>query len=246
MNVTYLGHSGFLVETKKAYYLFDYIRGKLPAFVGNKALYVFASHSHEDHFNINIFDKAIAIHTTAYILGYDIKKKFRKSLPFTMAENTAKIHWADADTSIVFSDCTVTNLKSTDMGVAFVVSEYGSNINIYHAGDLNWWHWDGEDKAWNRNMEVNFKRSINKIKTTHFDVAFVPLDPRLEGSYYYGFKYFLDNVSADNVFPMHFWKDYSVIDRYILEYGNFEQSASCIVKIQKEGQLFSLSQKKSY
>jgi hypothetical protein len=63
----------------------------------------------------------------------------------------------------------------------------------------------------------------------------VPLDPRLEGAYYYGFKYFLDTVSADTVFPMHFWKDYSVIDRYISEHGN----ANRIAKITTEGQCFN-------
>jgi hypothetical protein len=183
---------------------------------------------------MRIFDEAVAKCTTAYILGYDIKRRFRKSMPSAIAENIDKIYWAGANTSIEFDDCTVNNLKSTDLGVAFVVSERDSKVNLYHAGDLNWWHWDGEDKAWNRNMEVNFKRSIDKIKTVHFDVAFVPLDPRLEGAYYYGFKYFLDTVLVDKVFPMHFWEDYSVIERYILEFGNGNR----IVKIDKEGQRF--------
>jgi hypothetical protein len=237
MNVTYLGHSGFLVETSKAYYLFDYIRGELPSFAGDKALYVFASHSHADHFSMKIFDETIAGCATDYILGYDIKRKFRKSMPDSIVESHEKIYWANSNTSMEFEDCTVTNLKSTDLGVAFVVSEIDSNINLFHAGDLNWWHWEGEDKAWNRNMEVNFKRSIDKIKDVHFEAAFVPLDPRLEGSYYYGFKYFLDTMSVDKVFPMHFWEDYSVIERYILEYGD----ANRIVKIIKEGQQFLLS-----
>jgi L-ascorbate metabolism protein UlaG (beta-lactamase superfamily) len=236
MNVTYLGHSGFLIETDRAYYLFDYIRGELPEFKENKKLYVFASHSHEDHFSMKIFDKSVAYYVTAYILGYDIKRKFRKSQPSLITDNIDKIHWADAGASIEFDDCTVLNLMSTDMGVAFVVSTKNpdKNVNIYHAGDLNWWHWDGEDKAWNRNMEVNFKREIDKIKAFDFDIAFVPLDPRLESSYYYGFKYFLETVTVKKVFPMHFWEDYSVIERYVSDYGN----AAHIVKIQKEGQQF--------
>jgi L-ascorbate metabolism protein UlaG (beta-lactamase superfamily) len=237
MNVTYLGHSGFIVETARAYYLFDYIRGTLPEFVRNKSLYVFASHSHEDHFSMKIFDENISKYVTAYIMGYDIKRKFRKSMPSAIAENPQKIYWANADTCIEFNDCTVTNLKSTDLGVAFVVSEKDSNFNLYHAGDLNWWHWEGKDKAWNRNIEVNFKRSIDKIMDIHFDISFVPLDPRLGSSYYYGFKYFLDTVSADIVFPMHFWEDYTVIERYVSEYGN----ANRIAKITKEGQQFVLS-----
>jgi hypothetical protein len=42
-------------------------------------------------------------------------------------------------------------------------------------------------------------------------------------------------VSADKVFPMHFWKDSSVIERYISEYGN----ANRIAKITTEGQWFN-------
>jgi L-ascorbate metabolism protein UlaG (beta-lactamase superfamily) len=238
MDVTYLVHSGFLVETKKAYYLFDYIKGELPLFDANKALYVFASHSHADHFSMKIFDEEISKFATAYILGYDIKRKFRKSQPDTITQNADKIYWVNTDTTIELADCTVTNLKSTDIGVAFAISEpdENKNINIYHAGDLNWWHRETADNAKNRNIEVNFKRSIDKIKEVHFDVAFLPLDPTLKASYYYGFKYFLDTVTADNVFPMHFWEDYNIIDRYILEYGNAER----IKKIEKEGQHFTI------
>jgi L-ascorbate metabolism protein UlaG (beta-lactamase superfamily) len=55
MEITYLGHSGFLVETSDAYFLFDYIRGELPAFSKEKRLYVFASHAHHDHWDSAIF-----------------------------------------------------------------------------------------------------------------------------------------------------------------------------------------------
>jgi L-ascorbate metabolism protein UlaG (beta-lactamase superfamily) len=234
MNVTYLGHSGFLVETERAYYLFDYIRGKLPDFSADKRLYVFASHSHADHFSMKIFDENIAAYATAYILGNDIKRKFRRSLPDCAANSIDKIHWGQADITLDFQDCSVFHLKSTDIGVAFVVSE--ENASIYHAGDLNWWHKDDKDKAWNKNMEVNFKREIDKLKNTPLDVAFVPLDPRLGDSYYKGFKYFLDTVMVKKVFPMHLWEDYSVIGRYITEHGNDER----IVCHTHEGWLTSL------
>ena len=36
----------------------------------------------------------------------------------------------------------IRTLRSTDEGVAFVVHYAGKTI--YHAGDLNWWHWEGE------------------------------------------------------------------------------------------------------
>ncbi|MCQ4837997.1 hypothetical protein NE556_22750, partial [[Clostridium] symbiosum] len=34
---------------------------------------------------------------------------------------------------------------------------------IYHAGDLNNWWWEGEDKAWNHNMAANYAPLFNVL-----------------------------------------------------------------------------------
>ena len=47
VTVTYIKHSGFLVETKESYLLFDYWEGKLPELQYDKELYVFSSHAHQ-------------------------------------------------------------------------------------------------------------------------------------------------------------------------------------------------------
>ena len=40
MRVTYIHHSGFLVETDRFYYLFDYEKGVLPEMAGEKPIFV--------------------------------------------------------------------------------------------------------------------------------------------------------------------------------------------------------------
>ena len=55
MKITYINHSGFLVETRDCYYIFDYFKGDLPYFDKKKEVIVFCSHFHEDHFNPQIF-----------------------------------------------------------------------------------------------------------------------------------------------------------------------------------------------
>ena len=55
VTVTYIKHSGFLVETKESYLLFDYWEGKLPELQYDKELYVFSSHAHHDHYTKDIF-----------------------------------------------------------------------------------------------------------------------------------------------------------------------------------------------
>ena len=66
-------------------------------------------------------------------------------------------------------------------------------------------------------MAANYRNSINRIGGEHFDAAFVPLDPRLGGSYSYGIRYFLENVQVDAVFPMHCWGQYEVCRKLMKE-----------------------------
>lgn len=44
MNVTYIHHSSFLIETERCYYLFDYFQGSIPALNPSKPVLVLASH----------------------------------------------------------------------------------------------------------------------------------------------------------------------------------------------------------
>lgn len=214
MNIRYLGHSGFLVETEHAYYLFDYIRGTLPILKEAKPLYLFASHVHADHFDSIIFAPELMEHADAYIFGTDIRKAQKRKPYLIPAEAKNKIIWAECGQTISLTECTILPLKSTDEGAAFAIRET-DGTSIYHAGDLNWWHWEGEPYSWNRNMEVNFKREIDRLKDWHFKAAFVPLDPRQEDAYCYGMNYFTANVHADHIFPMHFWEQYDIIQKYI-------------------------------
>ena len=55
MKVTFIEHSGFMVEMEQNVLLFDYYQGEIPSFDGSKTLYVFASHSHADHYDPAIF-----------------------------------------------------------------------------------------------------------------------------------------------------------------------------------------------
>ena len=55
MEITRIYHSGFLVETGRFYYIFDYEKGSLPELKPGKPVFVLCSHSHADHYNPEIF-----------------------------------------------------------------------------------------------------------------------------------------------------------------------------------------------
>ncbi len=214
MRITYLGHSGFLAETKEHYLLFDYYTGKLPVFSPEKKLTVFVSHSHQDHYNKEIFALQNGLHIT-YVLSGDIRRKRIEELVHRENELlSVKAH----ETYRLYGDqMAIETLRSTDIGVAYLVTllEEGRTYCFYHAGDLNLWKWAEESKAHNNNMEANFRREMELIRGRHFDAAFVPLDPRQEDFAFGGMDLFLETADADAVFPMHFWKQPEIIRAYL-------------------------------
>ena len=192
MQVTYIDHSGFMVESGSCYYIFDYYKGELPKLDKDKEVIVFCSHFHQDHFNPQIFQilKDMGLNYQA-VLAKDInKRKYPTGVKITTAYH---------DESYTLDNGTqVSTLLSTDSGVAFIVKTKDSTI--YHAGDLNDWYWEGEPDADNRQMTSRYRAEIDKLKGIHFDAAFVPLDPRQEDHYADGMIYFLEKVECEAVF----------------------------------------------
>jgi len=214
MKITYIDHSCFSVELNNVILLFDYFKGELPDFDEEKTIFVFSSHNHHDHFNISIFQLLKKYPNVKYFLSKDIKRKFgRKFFNTNGVENDIyeKIEFIGSNQIIETLQLKIETLKSTDEGVAFVVTADGKTI--YHAGDLNLWAWNHKDDSNNKNMRELFEKEIAKIKNRHFAVAFVVLDPRQEEWFHLGFDYFMKNTYTDKVYPMHFWNDSSVIER---------------------------------
>ena len=223
MIITYLYHSGFVVELKNHILLFDYYTGeesnntkqswKLPVWNREKQIYVFVSHKHRDHFDMSVFALAEQYKNIHFFLGSDVKlsEKYleRNGVCATIKEKITNI---GKNRELKYQDICIETLRSTDAGVAFLVDVEGKKI--YHAGDLNWWHWEDEALEYNENMKQAYCHEINKIAGWHFDVAFVPLDPRLSEAYCYGMDYFLDKVIVSTVFPMHMWEQYDWIKKY--------------------------------
>jgi len=92
---------------------------------------------------------------------------------------------------------------STDIGISFLVKV--DNLTIFHAGDLNWWHWKEDSLEEQRLAELNFKIQIEKLKKEEaIDIAFFPVDPRLEEFYSIGGQYFSEQLHPSVLIPMHF------------------------------------------
>lgn len=239
MKVTYIAHSGYMIELEQATLIFDYYSGEYPKIRGDMDLYVFVSHSHPDHYNkqiYNLFEKEGK--DTYYVLSADI---FKKEIEQVIASGVSeeRILYIKENLEGWIGDAEVQTLRSTDIGVAFLVKLGG--MCIYHAGDLNWWHWEEEGPVYCEMMKRKYQYEISKIEGEHIDVACVILDPRMsrEG-YLLGMDYFMKHVNADYVFPMHFFEEgYQVCQRF-LEEGNMDAYKGQFMPVTKECESFQL------
>lgn len=241
MEVTYIGHSGFLLETEDVYFLFDYFKGKIPGMNINKPVVVFSSHRHQDHFNPQIFELIKTNPRVQYVLSKDIPLKWHireyKKQGIDLEQNIHVIKKNVTESLKLFSgkELKITTFKSTDEGVAFLL-EY-ENENYYHAGDLNCWDWEEESKTYRDNMIRAYVHEMEKMQGKNIDVAFVPLDPRLEGTSFEGMEIFMQYTDSKIVFPMHCWGKYGIIGEFIEKYPQYKEK---VKYISEEGQRFEI------
>lgn len=213
IDVWYLFHSGFAVKTDKRILVFDYYinqavnggpaldNGKFsPEDFRDKDVYFFVSHGHYDHYNPVIFRWAEQNPNIRLIISSDIKGY----------EQRPNIYSAEPDKKYDIDDMYIETFTSTDEGTAFLVKADG--VSLFHAGDLHWWHWEGEPESFNRRMEVQFKEQIGKLSKDGIDIAFVVVDPRQDKFSLLGLDWFVRNVDCAHIFPMHFSEDYSIMD----------------------------------
>lgn len=227
IKVTYLGHSGFLVETEEIYCLYDYYTGELPQWNRKKKMAVFVSHIHYDHFNKEIFKLRKTFSEIRFILSSDIE----------LSAPVQDIISAAPNEEIEVFGMKIRTLRSNDEGVAYVV--HCGSRTIYHAGDLNWWHWEDESEAFNKLMRRTYQSEINKLQNEKIDLAFVPVDPRLGEQYCWGIDCFMKRTDTKYVFPMHFWENYKIFERLMLEKCT-EEYKDRVMKIESQGQTFLL------
>ena len=230
--VWYLYHSGFAMQSSGHFLIFDYWRDRPkgeglesgvidPASLQDQDVIVFVSHKHGDHYNRKIHQWKDIIPKLRIILSDDIRP----------VEGAVMI---GPGKTLTQPDFTVQTLASNDEGVAFIVDIDG--LRIYHAGDLNWWHWEGEPDDYNEGMAVSYKSQIDLLAGKPIDIAFVPVDPRLEKQYAWGIDYLMKTTDVRYAIPMHFGADFSIVKR-LLEDPISLNYRNRIVNLTKRGEI---------
>ena len=212
ITVTYLDHSGFVVDREEVAVVFDYYRDPSDALKRileanpKKPVLFFVSHCHEDHFNHAIFNMA-QNHQRMYVLSDDINGNgIGDSLPVAWIHDGGAIERLPGNVS-------VRAFGSTDKGVSYYVT-FNDGTTCFHAGDLNYWHWQDESTVKEvRTAYAGFVHEMQRIMalTRSIDIVFFPVDPRQGTDYANGARLFMENIDVANFFPMHFWGDASAV-----------------------------------
>lgn len=193
--ILFLAHSGFALELSDCVLVFDYYKDPSHAMEGiwdkSKPIYFLTSHVHYDHFNPDMYqwkDKAA---------GYILHKDCTAGNP-----DRDLVHFMDVGEDYKTPEFFVHMYGSTDAGGSFMIV-HGDDI-IFHAGDLNWWHWAGEPDADNREAKRWYFEELSKIEEKSVDLAFFPVDARQEVAREWGVSAFLDRVTVrEALIPMH-------------------------------------------
>ena len=211
LRITHYYHSGFSVEADDLLFVFDYWRGEKQELHGRfqimpeqlskyRHVYVFISHEHIDHLDPVVFTWKDSASVT-YIVSSD------------MPVGTRGKRMAPGDTLELEPQVSVTAFDSTDLGVSFLLNIQGKKI--FHAGDLNFWHWRDESSLKEiEEAEMEFIRAVKPISRESVDIAFFPVDPRQGTMFEAGANYFILQVKPRLLIPMHYFHKTEIILEY--------------------------------
>lgn len=202
IDVTYYHHSGFSAAMDDVLLIFDYWQGEhgelpedkriTPDFLARfREIVVFVSHEHPDHLDpvINEWHRDFPV---TYVVSGDMPIGVRGK------------RMNPGDELTLSPRVKVKAFDSTDLGVSFLVDLCG--VKIFHAGDLNFWHWREESTLKEiEEADEAFRQAVAPIAQEKIDVAFFPVDPRQGRLFDAGANYFILSVNPRLLIPMHFW-----------------------------------------
>lgn len=175
-----------------------------------KKLYVIVSHHHKDHFSRRIFLWAERFKNINFIISSDTYKSvsylFKEEGTYQGIKPPINaVHVLEPGETFIDETITIKAFESTDIG-----NSYGIIINdlkVFHAGDLNAWLWIDESSQQEVEESRNaFTRIIQTIKSDFpkFDIVMFPVDSRMGKEYWWGARYFVNNIETSLFIPMHF------------------------------------------
>lgn len=199
--VTFFHQSGFTVAVGKTLLIFSYWQHEqVPEshrlgdrdFKGFNNIVVFVPRASAEH-----HDPAIYTWKKSYPITYVVSSDAADAVP-----EGANVRIIKRGETMTVANVYISAHRSTDAGVAFWVRTAG--VTIFHAGDLNLWHWREENTLREiTRAEDDFYEAVGELPDKPLHIAMFPVDPNLGGFYDAGANHFIMAKKPGVFFPMH-------------------------------------------
>ncbi len=160
-----------------------------------------STHSHHDHYNPEILSWQELRKDIVYVFSSDIleNEKAQESDAFYLSKLQ------------IFQDRNIwiKAFGSTDVGGSFLIK--AGDKQIFHAGDLNNWHWNEEStQAEVEEAQAYYLSELQLLanETKSLYLAMFPVDPRLGKDCILGATQFVETIKTELLSPMHFDEEY--------------------------------------
>ena len=211
MKLTYLNNSGFALEKGNDLLIIDCFNPKAHPMLDAKTLSAknsvtsLVSHSHSDHYSKDIWELPLA----KFAVSFDVPK-LKEAVALSPGEQA------------IVNGIELKAYGSTDEGISFHINWDG--LSIFHAGDLNFWHWaDESTKEYVLEAKAQFLEELSRIQAgvKALDLAFFPVDKRMGSDYYRGAVMFLEALKPKHFMPMHFGAEFNPPQRFFDEISTY-------------------------
>ncbi|NLD33539.1 MAG: hypothetical protein GX653_01365 [Clostridiales bacterium] len=212
--VTFFHQSGFTVAVGKTLLIFSYWQAgedKIPEshrlsdrdFKGFNNIVVFVPRNSAEH-----HDPVIYTWKKSFPITYVVSADAKDAVP-----DDVTARFIREGESLSVANVRVSAFGSTDAGVSLLVKTGG--LHIFHAGDLNLWHWREENTLREiTRAEDEFYRVVASLPNEKLDICMFPVDPNLGGFYDAGANHFIMARKPSVFFPMHWGSRTEIAEDY--------------------------------
>lgn len=198
MRVEYIDNNGYIIETNKAVYVFNYVEGLLPSTYlrSPKPLVFFVSNGGKEYYSESIY-----AYKKTIIYSKDIQQDpYNKVFKMYPGDN---IHLGFAK---VYAH------GSNRDGLIYIVKE--DDVSFLVAGSFNNWHYQEFASEQRVQIETSYflevLKSISDFKP--FDMIFFPVNPDIGYNYDYGAKRAVSMLEPKHFFPTQFKRNALITD----------------------------------